>query len=77
MSIFDYIPEIYNIPTKLGAMQTILIRKRIFHPGWQISYKVEKYSPDDSYWVLYANVASKEEAIKIINTISKDKRCKI
>ena len=70
-NLFDYLPEIISIISP--SRHTFLIRKRIFHPGWQISYKVEKYLSDDSYWELYANVASRDEALTVIRTITKDK----
>ena len=62
-NLLDYIPvELYN-PYRDDVKY--LLRKRIFHPGWQLSYC---YLPaHEDIWLWLVNVATKQDALEIIN----------
>ena len=60
--MFDYIPQIYFNPYRRTVKY--LLRKRIFHPGWSLSYC---YLPADDIWVHLTNTTTKDDALRIIN----------
>jgi hypothetical protein len=62
MSLFDYIPEIYFSPNRRDVK--FLLRKRIFHGGWQLLYC--RLPAIEDIWEELALVPTKEAAMHII-----------
>jgi len=60
--MFDYIPEIHFNPNRRNVKY--LLRKRIFHSGWSLSYC---YLPaNEDVWIHLTNTATKSDALTII-----------
>ena len=60
--MFDYIPNTRYNPYRTDVKY--LLRKRIFHKGYQLSYC---YLPaNEDVWVLLTNTATKQDALNII-----------
>jgi len=70
MIFFDYIP--IEIPSKKMKNVMFLVRKRILHKGYQLSYRYIQYN--DIYnreWTLYNNYLTKNECLNVINNLIK------
>ena len=62
MSILDYIPRVvYN---KYRTEVKYLLRKRLLHSGWQVSYCYLPAHEDN--WILLGNYSTREDCLCII-----------
>ena len=62
MNLFDYIPQTHFNPMRTDVKYSL--RKRIFHPGYALSYC---YLPaNEDIWILLDNYPNKLSALAII-----------
>ena len=59
----EYLPQIYTNPHHDKVKY--LLRKRILHSGWQVSYC--NLPCDGAIWTLLTNTETKTDALNIIN----------